>query len=194
MNQTLLDYPPGITTHYKKLTGISNTCNLLDSDYPQHFYNYRRYLEKDSTRRNLHIGKCCLKAFGQTKSIVFSSFAEDFPKPATAELELLLENNYKVLLFSSQLDVVVPFTGVESLIDSLNWSWSEEYKRKPREIWWCTDQHSSGVPNPAGYVKELKNLCYVFLRNSGHMAVTDQPETCFDMVTRFTRGVPFRCD
>jgi len=180
----MFGFPPGISTHYEDMTGLQNTFNLTEVSAGPHFFYYRKFLDQADTRRKLHLGKRVLTTFGKDKEQVFMSLAEDIPQSCSGELDDVLEAGYRVLLYSAQFDAVVPHTAVEALIQALDWSKRNGYKKANRKLWKVGGE-------TVGYAKEVSNLTYAFVRNAGHMTPADAPEPCFDMIQRFTRGMSF---
>lgn len=87
----------------------------------------------------------------------------------------------RVLYYSGQLDLLVPYPQTVNFLTHVNFSSSEEYKVAKRHIWNIGGE-------VAGYVKEAGNLVEVMVRNAGHMVPTDQPSWALDMITKFTRN------
>lgn len=90
-----------------------------------------------------------------------------------------LLDNYKVLIYNGQLDVIIAYTLTENFLNSLNWKYAAQYQQSPRYIWKVDHQ-------VAGYVREVPGFVQVMIRNAGHMVPYDQPKWAFDMISRFT--------
>ena len=99
-------------------------------------------------------------------------------------VEQILNLGYKVLIYSTQLDVIVPHVGIRNFVNSLNWIGSNKFRKTGQRLWRVNQ-------DVAGYIKSSDNLNYLFIRNAGHSAPYDQPEVCFRMITDFTRGKDF---
>lgn len=115
---------------------------------------------------------------------VLENMVEDVSKSVKPAMEKLLKESYRVLIYASQLDLVVPHTGVQKFVSSLEWPGASLYSRVPRRQWKVNGEI-------AGYTKFARNLAYVLIRNAGHTSIYDQPLWIYDMVNRFTRGKPF---
>lgn len=87
----------------------------------------------------------------------------------------------RVLMYSGQLDLLVPYTETVNFLRHLNFSDAEAYRLAPRHIWTVNN-------DIAGYVKEGGNLVEVMVRNAGHLVPSDQPLWALDMITKFTRN------
>lgn len=105
----------------------------------------------------------------------------DIPQSTKAILERLLDLGYSVLIYSTQLDVIVPHVGLRKLVNTLRWAGAEDFGKARQELWKVDD-------DVAGYIKSFENLSYLFMRNAGHSAPYDQPHWSFRMITDFTRG------
>jgi vitellogenic carboxypeptidase-like protein len=177
----MIGWPRPITSQFEKVTGFSFNSNYLEEEMPERYAYYIKYLEKEGVRRSIHVGD---QGFGTNRNKVYELMSNDFAQSVKPMVEELLNENYKILFYASQLDVVVPHTGIDRFIRSLSWKHSQAFLEEPRKVWRVNSEI-------AGYTKEANNLVHLLIRNAGHVAPFDQPERCFDMITRFTRGHPF---
>jgi carboxypeptidase C (cathepsin A) len=173
--------PENEKTKYTQMTGLNNAFTILQQDHPSHFLNYRKWLATPAARKAIHVGTRNLD-FGATKTTVFTKLAEDIPKSARIELEELLNAGYAVLLYGCQFDATVPPAAVDKLIKTCNgWNRLPEFlQNTKKEIWRVNGE-------VAGWRKTCLNLSQYFIRNAGHMGITDQPEWMLDMINQFTR-------
>ena len=177
----MIGWPRPIISQFETVTGFTFNSNYLYKDMPERYGYYIKYLENPQVRRSIHVGN---QGFGTNRNKVYELLSNDFPQSVKPLIEELLNENYKILFYASQLDVVVPHTGIDRFIRSLNWKYSQEFNAQSRQVWKVNTEI-------AGYTKEINNLVHLLIRNAGHVAPFDQPEWCFDMITRFTRGHPF---
>uniref|UniRef100_A0A6P7H2Q0 Carboxypeptidase n=1 Tax=Diabrotica virgifera virgifera TaxID=50390 RepID=A0A6P7H2Q0_DIAVI len=179
---------------------------LLDDDYDNHsstftnitgftnYYNYlypidpndveieeaARYLQRDDVRAVIHVGNT---SYGITSSEVENNLKNDIMQSITPWLTELL-NNYRVLLYNGQLDIIVAYPLTENFLKNLDFNGADQYKTAQRYPWYVgTDL--------AGYVKQAGNLTEVLVRDAGHMVPADQPQWAFDLINRFTSNKPF---
>lgn len=104
------------------------------------------------------------------------------------DVKYLLEAGIRLLFFNGMMDLICNHVGNEILLDKMEWSHQNDYILAKRSAW-----ISSRAGNTlAGYMKEYKNLSFLKLRDSGHMAPLDQPEVCLDMMTTFMYGQSFQ--
>ncbi|XP_065073497.1 retinoid-inducible serine carboxypeptidase-like [Ochlerotatus camptorhynchus] len=105
--------------------------------------------------------------WGSQKDKVFEALYEDFMKPATKTVELLLNNtNVNVIVYTGQLDLVVCTPGTVRWVEKLQWPGSVEYLNAPR-----TGMGYLGVLE--GYAKCYDRLSMYWINRSGHMAPVD---------------------
>ncbi len=174
----MVGYPLTAPSYFKNVTGFRYIRNFLQSTGPEDRHYFINYLEQDSIRRSLHVGPQQFSNFNDT---VYYSMHEDVYQSKRHLLEELLdaENNYKVLIYSGQLDSVVPHTTVSNVIKNLRWKGAPEYQLTDRVVWKVNN-------DIAGYTKTVRNLVYLMMRNAGNIAGYDQPLWSFDMINRFT--------
>ena len=104
------------------------------------------------------------------------------------DVKYLLEAGIRLLFFNGMMDLICNHVGNEILVDKMEWSHQEDYVLAKRSAW----MSSLAGNTLAGYMKEYKNLSFLKLRDSGHMAPLDQPEVCLDMMITFMYGHSFQ--
>jgi len=152
--------------------------NGLEMETAPHFWNFYKFLEMDCIKRALHTGNRTYLPIGSISQIYSR---KDYYRSTRPEIEHLLNEKYRVLIFASQFDMVVPHFGISNFLDSLTWERAGEYSEANRTIWKVNG-------TIAGYVKEIPGLTFVVIRNSGHMPCKDNSFWCYDMINRFTNG------
>lgn len=103
-------------------------------------------------------------------------------KPWIAELM----ENYKVMIYNGQLDIIIAYPLTISFVNSIPWSGANDLSSTERIIW-----KSLKNGNPAGYVRRVKNFTEVLVRNAGHILPYDQPDNALDMIDRFINDKDF---
>jgi len=104
-------------------------------------------------------------------------------KPWIAEL---MNNNYKVMIYNGQLDIIIASPLTASFVDSIDWNGANDLAGAKRIIW-----KNPSTGDPAGYVRQVNNFTHVLVRNAGHILPFDQPENAYDMIDRFINNKPF---
>ncbi|RWS11759.1 venom serine carboxypeptidase-like protein [Dinothrombium tinctorium] len=141
--------------------------------------SYADYLNLPEVRKAIHVGKL---RFDEPSVMVKYYLQDDFMQSNKVILERLLNFNIKILIYNGNLDLLVPTASQEMLLGSLNWKFSEEFKRAKREIW----QNERGFI--IGYKKRARNLSFISIRNAGHLVPHDEPLYAFEMIKKFVEN------
>ncbi|XP_076326712.1 putative serine carboxypeptidase CPVL [Tachypleus tridentatus] len=168
---------------FANATGLSFYYNFLYTEAPENFGFYNQYLAFPGVRKAIHVGNLTYN----DGSIVEDYLLEDIMKSVKPWIEILMDN-YKVMIYSGQLDIIIAFPLTESFLQSVTWKYSNEYKNSSRQIWKvkATDKMV------AGYVRQVHDFYQVLVRNAGHILPYDQPRIAFDMISRFVKGKTFQ--
>lgn len=179
---------------YSDLTGLRNIYNVVWNSNPIPFEGgyWDRYVQERLIRTALHVGQRSWSAV----DAVYERLKYDIPRSVSPWLATLLDaGQYRVLLYSGQLDVIVPYRGTMNVARALQWSGAEHFRNATRTIWQvpiadCTA--SCDVTHVAGYATTYGPLTVLLVRNAGHMVPYDQPAWAHDLIKRFTSGKPFQ--
>jgi vitellogenic carboxypeptidase-like protein len=116
----------------------------------------------------------------------------DFMQSVKPWVSTLIEN-YRVLIYSGQNDIILSAPICENFLAKLRWDKSHLWQTAPRDIW----RVDSSDYAPAGYIKRQQSpidqpgLLYAIVRDAGHLVPQDQPERAFDLISRFVDKKPF---
>ncbi|KAG8227812.1 hypothetical protein J437_LFUL010970 [Ladona fulva] len=177
LNGDLLPYK----TLFYNATGFTFYFNYLHDHDESQFGDLGKYIQQSSVRKAIHVGN---KPFNDGKKVEMN-LQNDIMQSVKPWVEALLDSGmYRAVIYSGQLDIIVPYPATVSFLQSLKWSGAEKYANATRNIW-----HVGG--SLAGYVKVAGPLTEVLIRNAGHMAPTDQPKWALDLINRFTANKPF---
>ncbi|KAF2890314.1 hypothetical protein ILUMI_15859 [Ignelater luminosus] len=166
---------------YTNLTGLQGSHNFLQAFQSKSIYNtIETFLNSATARHYLHIGNITLKLFSNK---VYSDFCEDDPKSVALWISKLLDN-YPVLFYAGQTDIVCTYPLMVNTIRNLRFNGSECYKTAIRHKWYVDG-------DLVGYVKRCKKLIEILVRNANHAVHVMQPKVTFDIITRFTHNLPF---
>lgn len=91
----------------------------------------------------------------------------------------LLRSGIAMLVFSGDIDAIVPLTGSRRWTRGLNLTTLE-----PWRAW------TSSTKQVAGFVVKYQNLTFATVRGAGHMAPYTQPERSFALFSRWVQGQP----
>lgn len=181
LNGDVYPYP----SLFRNLTGMVNYYNMLWDQEPKLHGNWSEYVQ--NIRSSLHVGTQPLN----NGTLVERHLMGDVMQSMSSWLAALLDvGKYRVLLYSGQLDIIVPYRGTMRMAQSLKWSGAEKFKNATRTIWRLTDPNTNETM-VAGYATAFGPLTVVLVRNAGHMVPSDQPISGVDLINRFTTGKPF---
>ncbi|VVC29666.1 Serine carboxypeptidase, serine active site,Alpha/Beta hydrolase fold,Peptidase S10, serine [Cinara cedri] len=172
---------------FKKLTGLATAYNVL-SDTEESFEGIWTYVSHPDVRAALHVGERLLNDGCKARTYLLNDEMQSVSPCLGALLDTGL---YRVLLYSGQLDIIVPYSGTVMAARSLRWSGAERFKNATRTIWRvrASKQDTTDV---AGYATTFGPLTMLLVRNTGHMVPSDHPVWAHEMITRFTSGKPFQ--
>ncbi|XP_059175068.1 probable serine carboxypeptidase CPVL [Physella acuta] len=114
-------------------------------------------------------------------SPVGSYLVQDFMSSSTSKLATLLEEKYKVLIYTGDLDALISPAMVDAALLSMKWSRRQEYQDSKRSVWWG----GNGNDELFGFYSRVGNLCQVVIKGAGHSAGHDQPGRVFEMMNLF---------
>ncbi|KAF7288072.1 hypothetical protein GWI33_000126 [Rhynchophorus ferrugineus] len=166
-----------ILEFYTNCTKLNNPYNYLEQDIFITF-DYQKFVVQDDVRRAINVGN---QYYDIESNGVYNALVEDIPKSVAPWLAELI-NNYKVLLYSGQLDVIVAYPLTLNYLQKLSFNGADEYKTASRNVWKVNQ-------SVAGYVKYGGNLTEVLVGNASHFATRDQPENIYDMLFKFVRNI-----
>ncbi|EEC19540.1 serine carboxypeptidase, putative, partial [Ixodes scapularis] len=169
------------TCYFRKVTGFQSDFNFLHTVTPKSSENFVEFVQTPVVRGAIHVGSLPF----HSASIVAYHLFEDLAKSAKPWLSTLMEE-YKVLIYNGQLDIIIPYPLTANMISTISWSGAEEFNEAPRKIWWSPNQQ-----NVSGYVRQVGNFTEILVRNAGHLVPQDQPEVALDMMTKFIRRQVF---
>ena len=167
-------------SYFANSTGFNYYFNYLISESPADQAFYGPLLQLPDVRRSIHVGNLTYND-GQK---VEQQLLPDIMQSVKPWVQEIIDNDYKVMIYNGQLDIIIAWPLTENFLQGLNWSANRNYTNTERQKW-----HVGG--DLAGYVKTVANFTQVLVRNSGHMVPYDQPQWAFDMINRFTSHKAF---
>lgn len=174
-------YPPLVSPPY--ITQISNYTfyyNFLNTSRPEDYDYPNIYIDSTQSRRAIHVGNLTY----HNQSDVQKYLGSDVVASSSRTKLVCVMENYRVLVYNGHLDMAVPYVSSERVLQNLTWKYDEEYKAADRKIWKLEDK-------VAGYVKCVRDFCFVLVRNAGHLVPHDQPQVAYDLITKFINNVSF---
>ncbi|XP_053570165.1 probable serine carboxypeptidase CPVL [Bombina bombina] len=178
LNGDRTEYP----SFYQNATGCSNYFNFLQCQEPADQKYFGSFLSLSEVRKSIHVGNLTFHDGSEVEKHLLS----DVMQSVKLWLAVLMDN-YRVLIYSGQLDVIVAAPLTERFLPTVPWSKVEEYKKAER-ICWKVRPTDAEV---AGYVRVAGEFSQVIVRGGGHILPYDQPERSFEMIDRFIRKCKF---
>lgn len=179
----ILGYTTNVT-FFQNVTGYQNIYNYLLDVEPADIRGYKKFVPRPEVRRALNVGK---RQFSTSRDIVYGHLFDDFMRSAVPQLTVVLENGYRVLVYSGMLDISVPNVYTELTLSRMAWSKADLWAHASQRPWRSLDGQDL-----YGYKRSIDNLNFVVVRNSGHMVPYDQPQIAFNLITAFIDGTrPF---
>jgi serine carboxypeptidase-like clade 2 len=86
--------------------------------------------------------------------------------------------NLRILVYSGDVDAIVPYTGTRQWIANLQWEIVDAWRP------WTIDQQVGG------YVQVFDGLTFATVRDAGHMVPETQPKRAFHMFSHFLANKP----
>ncbi|XP_055338559.1 probable serine carboxypeptidase CPVL isoform X2 [Paramacrobiotus metropolitanus] len=169
-------------TYFYNITGSRFYYNFLLSADPEGLAYYWQYVNQCYVRKALHVGNQIFDGGVKVEQFLL----EDIFQTAKNYLVPLLEN-YRVLIYNGQLDIICALPFTEKYLELLDWKGAADYKKSTKYIWKVEDSDVE----PAGYVRHSGEFYQVAVRRAGHMVPYDQPRFAFDMIYRFLYGQTF---
>ncbi|BFZ04925.1 hypothetical protein BsWGS_07966 [Bradybaena similaris] len=126
-------------------------------------------------RKAVHVG--INQNFSVFNLDLFEMFGHDFFVSTKSQLGSLMDN-YKVLIYNGDYDVVVNSAMTEGGLMSTPWSKQRQYNESRRTFWQKGDRLK-------GFYSQTGQFCRVVVHGGGHMAAHDVPDVTLEMVTHF---------
>ncbi|KAF6024489.1 CPVL [Bugula neritina] len=167
----------GYKAWFYNQTGLDFYYNYLLAEAPKEFDYFNKFLPQVDIRKSIHVGN---KTFndGSKVEMMIMNDVMDTVKPRVTQI---LDNGYKVLMYSGMLDIIVALPLTEAFLNTVPWQGLDGYKNATRQIWKMEDTDV----DVAGYVRIYKNLVQVGVRGGGHILPYDQPARAFRLVDVF---------
>ncbi|XP_062984822.1 probable serine carboxypeptidase CPVL [Elgaria multicarinata webbii] len=169
----------GSPSYIQNITGCTNYYNFLQCKEPEDQEYFGELLAVPEVRKSIHVGNLTF----HNGSVVEKHLIEDVMKTIKPWLGILMDN-YRVLLYNGQLDIIVAAPLTERFLPTVPWAKAKEYKNAKRAVW----KINAKDPEVAGYVRQAGEFYQVIVRGGGHILPYDQPERSLDMLDRFISG------
>lgn len=155
---------------------------MVDKEPKENGY-YAKFVQLPHIREALHVGDRNFSDSGDKVEMFLRGDMYTSQAPMVQDI-LDAKENYRVMFYSGQLDIIVANILTENFLNKMKWHGTKQWTDAERKVW----RVGTDV---AGYSKIVDNLTFVLVRNAGHMVPADQPKWAFDMINRFTYRKPF---
>ncbi|XP_066441741.1 probable serine carboxypeptidase CPVL [Eleutherodactylus coqui] len=172
LNGNRTTYP----SFFQNATGCSNYYNYLQCQKPKDLEYFKPFLALPEVRKAIHVGNLTFNTGWEAAKHLLP----DMMKTIEPWLVVLMDN-YRVLMYNGQLDVIVAAPLTERFLQTVPWSKLEEYKKAKRSVWKIRPTDTE----VAGYVRVAGEFAQVIVRGGGHILPYDQPERSFVLIDRF---------
>lgn len=179
LNGDVFPYP----NLFHNMTGLNDYDNYLNTNPPESFEYYAPFLNLPAVQDALHVGS---RKFPSNPTQCELHLLADFMVSFQEEITVLMDN-YKVLLYSGQLDVIIGPALTEAFLYLVPWKGQARLANATRSVW----RINPSDVEVAGYATAVDNFTYVIIRKAGHIAPFDQPAPCRDMIQRFVHSLPY---
>jgi len=125
---------------------------------------YQVYLNLNSTRAAIHVGSQPYHDFNGTVELYL---IDDWMRSVASKMPTLLDN-YKVMIYNGQLDVILAGPLAENYIRTIPWSGQKQYLSASKILWRVTDKSQV-----AGYVRQVGRFVQALVRGAGHLGTSD---------------------
>ncbi|RWS06878.1 putative serine carboxypeptidase CPVL-like protein, partial [Leptotrombidium deliense] len=136
-----------VPSYFKNVTGLNNYFNFLYTSLPESYYS--KFLSLKSTRKAIHVGNLTFNDGTDVEKHLLNDMMQSVKPWFT-----VLMDNYRVLVYSGQLDIIVAAPLTENFLRSVQWKHRDEYLNADRKIW-KVDESDKEV---AGYVRKVHNF------------------------------------
>lgn len=179
INGDVYPYP----NYYHNVTGSNDYDNFMDTNSPPSLYYYRSFVSATSTRKAIHVGDAVYNSYGRDAEL---NLLSDYMVSFKDEMQVLMDN-YKTLIYSGQLDVIIGAALTQKMIPTFVWKGKDEFTRAQKSVWRVTSTDAE----VAGYVKQAGLVTQAVVRGAGHLVPFDQPERALSMIEKWINGEKF---
>lgn len=172
LNGDITPYP----TFFNNFTGFHNYFNYLYPTDPLQSIPYDSFLNQASTRSAIHVGNLPFNDGSRVEHFLLA----DVMNSTAPLVSRLLDHDYRVLVYSGQLDLIVAYSLTRNWLHKLEWKGAGKFRGADRRIW--QDADSGEI---IGYLRMSDNLHEVLVRNAGHMLPSDQPLAGYRLINYF---------
>jgi vitellogenic carboxypeptidase-like protein len=142
INGDLTPYP----TFFKNATGSDDYTNFLRTEDPPVFGYYYKLLSQADFRKAIHVGNLTFNNGVDTEKNLLADVMRTYPEFLQPVFE-----NYKTLLYSGQVDVIVAAPLTYAFLNNLDWKGHDAFEQAKRKVW----KVAATDTEVAGFVKAV---------------------------------------
>ncbi|CAN8004898.1 unnamed protein product [Ixodes pacificus] len=170
---------------FVRLTGYNDHGSALTYACPPQFDHYYRYAQRPIFKRGIHVSPTA-RVDGDRLTVALNLGMKDYFTDISPLVQDVLDSQ-RVLVYSAQMDTVLPAVNLDKYFRSLNWTGAEQFRAASRQRWYSSGEN----PPLLGYVTTVKDLTHVLLTRAGHHASFDQTATVYKMIKFFVSDRDF---
>lgn len=154
--------------------GTENNDNYV-TGRPAGYTLVENLMNDSNTRAGVHVGN---RKYNVVNRDIYCKFGPDLLSSAKKKMAVIM-NNYKVLIYTGDYDVIVSSIMVEAALLTTPWAGQREYNTTRRLVWVGEDDKLWGFYSRTG------RFCRVVVKGSGHQTPHDVPHAAYDMMVQF---------
>ncbi|RLN43294.1 hypothetical protein C2845_PM01G29430 [Panicum miliaceum] len=153
-----------------------DNSGILDPEYS--YYLSYFWANDNATRAALGIKEGTVTEWIRCKVSGELPYTSDLPSSIECHLNLTTRG-YRALVYSGDHDLIVPFSGTQAWIRSLNFSIVDDWRA------WHLDGQAAGFT-----ITYANNLTFATVKGGRHVVSENRPKECFAIVKRWLNNEP----
>ncbi|XP_030518702.1 serine carboxypeptidase-like 45 [Rhodamnia argentea] len=161
---------------------LINYQSLLDTKDPCEEQDVIKYFNRKDVQNALHAKLVGVGHWNTCSDDIIENYRfEDRYISMIPVLGELAKSGLRVLVYSGDLDAVIPFLGTRTMVDALATKVLKLKTTLSYRAWFTSKQ-------VAGYTQEYGKLAFATIRGASHTAPATQPERSLQLFTSFLKG------
>ncbi|RIB05386.1 carboxypeptidase S1, partial [Gigaspora rosea] len=145
---------------------------------------YTKYLENPFVLESIGVNAAVITKYLEFNEEIYFRFTDsgDLARSTMSQVEFLLDNNVPIMFFTGDADYICNWLGGNEMAESLKWKRSQEFKNAMFQEW------TIGAIK-VGEIREIKNLWFVKVSESGHFVPHDQPRNSLELFKKWINSL-----
>ncbi len=144
--------------------------------------DFIQYLSRSSIGGALHVGS---NPYSYVSQEAIVALLEDVSKSCLSLYTEILQRNIRVMVYNGVYDMLCNAPGVERMLYSISFPEVIQPFINAKKTVWQVDNKI------AGFVKQYQNMNFVWIVESGHFVMNEQPIRALHLVHNFIQNRPF---